>query len=80
MRKQRNTFRKKVIYLAALIFVALTIATIPAAAWFDFYLLSGPIATLIIVLLFLVAGAIVYAKWFRGSIDFSKLTSKLKRK
>ena len=77
---QRTLTKKRLAYLMATMLFALTISATSTYAWFDFYLLSGEIATLIIVLLFLVAGAIVYAKWFRGSIDFSKLKSKLSRK
>lgn len=76
MQKQRNTIRKRMVYLAILGLIALTTTATSTYAWFDFYLLSGGTAIAIIVILGLIVGAIVYAKFFRGSA--TKLFSEIK--
>jgi len=45
-----------------------------------FNILSGGAGIAFIVIVSAFLALFVYLKWFRGSIDFSKLTSKLKRK
>ena len=46
----------------------------------QFNILTGGAGIAFAVVLGLIAAALIYMKWFRGSIDFSKLTAKLKRK
>ncbi|MCG3255993.1 MAG: hypothetical protein KAU62_07905 [Candidatus Heimdallarchaeota archaeon] len=77
MRKQRNTLKRRTAYLATLILATLFATMKPAMAWFDFNLLTGGSATAIIVILSIIAAAVVYAKFFRGSA--TKLFSKIKR-
>ena len=78
MQKQRNTIRKRLVYLAVLCLIALTTTATSTFAWslIEWNFLTGGSATAIIVILSVIAFAIIYAKFFRGSA--TKLFSKIK--
>lgn len=76
MREKKKTNRKKIAYLTALCFIALTTAASTSMAWFDINILTGAQATLIVIGIIVIALAVVYAKFFRGSA--TKLLSKIR--
>ncbi len=78
MQRQRNTIRKRLVYLALLSLIALTTTATSTYAWslIEWNFLTGGSATAIIVVLSLLAAAIIYAKFFRGSA--TKLFNKFK--
>ena len=75
---QRTLTKKRLGYLMATMLVALTISATSTKAWslIEWNFLTGGSATAIIVVLSVLAAAVIYAKFFRGSI--TKLISKAK--
>ena len=53
---------------------------IATSGCFTFNILTGGVGIAFVVIFSSFLALFVYLKWFRGTIDFSKLTSKLKRK
>ena len=74
---QKTLTKKRIGYLMATMLFALTISATSTYAWFDFIIFNKGSAIAIIVILGLIAAAVVYAKFFRGSA--TKLFSKIKR-
>lgn len=68
---------KKLSYLVVAALIAITVGSTSTYALFDLNFMTGATATLIIVILALAAAAIIYAKFFRGSI--TKLYKKIKK-
>jgi len=50
------------------------------AGCFTVNILTGGVGIAFVIILGVLAAVFIYLKWFRGTIDFSKLTSKFKRK
>jgi len=73
----RKNLAKRLGYLVVATLVALTVGATSTYALFDLNFMTGATATLIIVILALAAAAIIYAKFFRGSI--TKLYKKIKK-
>ena len=78
--RKRNGNLKRIAYLMATMLFALIIGTTSTMAWslIEWNWMTGGSATAIIVILSLLAAAIIYAKFFRGSA--TKLFNKIRRK
>ena len=53
---------------------------VASAGCFTFNILTGGAGIVLVVILGVILAGFIYLKWFRGSINFSKLKSKFSRK